>query len=51
MVEKQLEVLRKFPSHPKRSTYEKELVEEQEKLIDDAVEGLQKLDIAASRGP
>jgi len=32
MVEKQLEVLRKFPIHPKRTTYEKELVEEEEKL-------------------
>jgi hypothetical protein len=32
MVEKQLEVLRTFPIHPKRSVYEKELVEEQEKL-------------------
>ena len=32
MVDKQLEVLRTFPIHPKRSTYEKELVEEQEKL-------------------
>lgn len=32
MVEKQLEVLKTFPSHPKRTTYEKELIEEQEKL-------------------
>lgn len=32
MVEKQLEVLKTFPIHPKRTTYEKELVEEQEKL-------------------
>eukprot|EP00026_Physarum_polycephalum_P012089 Phypoly_transcript_12361.p1 GENE.Phypoly_transcript_12361~~Phypoly_transcript_12361.p1 ORF type:complete len:334 (+),score=90.56 Phypoly_transcript_12361:90-1004(+) len=32
MVDKQLEVLRTFPIHPKRTTYEKELVEEQEKL-------------------
>lgn len=32
MVNKQLEVLRTFPIHPKRTAYEKELVEEQEKL-------------------
>jgi len=32
MVEKQLEVLRTFPVHPKRTSYEKELTEEEEKL-------------------
>jgi hypothetical protein len=32
MVEKQLEVLKTFPIHPKRTSYEKELFEEQEKL-------------------
>lgn len=32
MVDKQLEVLKTFPIHPKRTTYEQELTEEQEKL-------------------
>jgi hypothetical protein len=32
MVDKQLEVLKTFPVHPKRTSYEKELFEEQEKL-------------------
>lgn len=32
MVQKQLEVLRTFPIHPKRASYEKELTEEEEKL-------------------
>ncbi len=32
MVNKQLDILRTFPQHPKRAGYEKELAEEQEKL-------------------
>lgn len=33
MVEAQLEALKAFPSHPKKASYETELVEEKENLV------------------